>query len=164
MIDDIDIEILNIIQNNGRIPNAELARRLNMAPSGVLERVKKLEKEGVIVGYEVRLNPKAIGLALTVFMHIKTSDAVGRPAIGREIAEISGIQEVHWIAGEYNYLIKARVNSTDGLTDLMKSIGAIAGVHDSRTTLVLDTLKECQTLSTDYTETKQTARKPRKDQ
>jgi DNA-binding Lrp family transcriptional regulator len=91
--------------------------------SGVLERVKKLEKEGVIVGYEVRLDPKAVGLALTVFMHIKTSDAVGRPAIGQEIAEINGIQEVHWIAGEYNYLIKARVNSTDGLTDLMKAIG-----------------------------------------
>ena len=81
----------------------------------------------------------------------------------QEIAGIAGIQEVHWITGEYNYLIKARVNSTDGLTDLMKAIGAIAGVHDSRTTLVLDTLKECQTLSTDYTETKQTARKLRKE-
>lgn len=163
MIDEIDIEILNIIQNNGRIPNAELARKLNMAPSGVLERVKKLEKEGVILGYEVRLNPKAIGLALTVFMHIKTTDAVGRPTIGQEIAEISGIQEVHWIAGEYNYLIKARVNTTDGLTDLMKAIGSITGVQDSRTTLVLDTLKECQTLNTEYTETKQTAKKQKKD-
>ena len=113
-------------------------------------------------GYEVRLDPKAVGLALTVFMHLKTADAVGRTAIGQEIAKISGIQEVHWIAGEYNYLIKARVNSTDGLTDLMKTIGAIPGVQDSRTTLVLDTLKECQTLNTDYTETKQTARKTAK--
>jgi Lrp/AsnC family leucine-responsive transcriptional regulator len=163
MIDEIDIEILNIIQNNGRIPNAELARKLNMAPSGVLERVKKLEKEEVILGYEVRLNPKAIGLALTVFMHIKTSDAVGLPTIGQDIAQISGIQEVHWIAGEYNYLIKARVNTTDGLTDLMKAIGSITGVQDSRTTLVLDTLKECQTLNTEYTETKQTSKKPKKD-
>ena len=163
MIDEIDIDILNIIQNNGRIANAELARKLGMAPSGVLERVKKLEKEGVIVGYEVRLNPKAIGLALTVFMHLKTADAVGCTTIGQEIAAMSGIQEVHWIAGEYNYLVKARVHSTDGLTDLMKTIGAIAGVQDSRTTLVLDTLKEIQTLNTEFTETKQTAKKQKKD-
>ncbi|MDP3479830.1 MAG: Lrp/AsnC family transcriptional regulator, partial [Desulfoprunum sp.] len=97
MIDEIDIEILNIIQNNGKIPNAELARQLNMAPSGVLERVKKLEKEGVILGYEVRLNPKAIGLSLTVFMHLKTADAVGVTTIGKEIAGIPAVQEVHWI-------------------------------------------------------------------
>ena len=163
MIDEIDIDILNIIQNNGRIANAELARKLGMAPSGVLERVKKLEKEGVIVGYEVRLNPKAIGLALTVFMHLKTADAVGCTTIGQEIAAMRGIQEVHWIAGEYNYLVKARVHSTDGLTDLMKTIGAIDGVQDSRTTLVLDTLKEIQTLNTEFTETKQTAKKQKKD-
>ena len=163
MIDEIDIEIQNIIQNNGRIPNAELARQLNMAPSGVLERVKKLEKEGVILGYEVRLNPKAIGLALTVFMHLKTADAVGDTTIGQEIAGLTAVQEVHWIAGEYNYLIKARINSTDGLTDLMKTIGAIPGVQDSRTTLVLDTIKECQTVTTDFTETKQTSKRLRKD-
>jgi len=163
MIDEIDIEILNIIQNNGRIPNAELARQLNMAPSGVLERVKKLEKEGVILGYEVRLNPKIIGLSLTVFMHLKTADAVGVTTIGKEIAGIPAVQEVHWIAGEYNYLIKARIHSTDGLTGLMKAIGAIPGVQDSRTTLVLDTLKECQTVNTEYTETKQNSKRLRKD-
>lgn len=163
MIDEIDLEILNIIQNNGKIPNAELARQLGMAPSGVLERVKKLEKERVIIGYEVRLDPKAVGLALTVFMHLKTADAVGCTTIGDEITRIDGIQEVHWIAGEYNYLIKARVNSTDGLTVLMKHIGAVPGVQDSRTTLVLGTLMESQTLSTEFAETKQTLKKPRKD-
>lgn len=163
MIDEIDIDILNIIQNNGRIPNAELARQLNMAPSGVLERVKKLEKEGVILGYEVRLNPKTIGLALTVFMHLKTADAVGVTTIGQVVARITAVQEVHWIAGEYNYLIKARIHSTDGLTDLMKAIGAIPGVQDSRTTLVLDTLKETQAVSTEFTETKQNSKKQRKD-
>ncbi len=163
MIDDIDLEILNIIQNNGKIANAELARRLGMAPSGVLERVRKLEKDGVIVGYEVRLDPKAVGLALTIFMHLKTADAVGCTAVGREVAKIGGIQEVHWIAGEYNYLIKARVNSTDGLTALMKSIGGIPGVQDSRTTLVLGTLKEEQTLDTAFAETKQNQKKLKKD-
>jgi Lrp/AsnC family leucine-responsive transcriptional regulator len=79
------------------------------------------------------------------------------------VAKIRGIQEVHWIAGEYNYLIKARVNSTDGLTGLMKSIGVIPGVQDSRTTLVLGTLKEEQTLITAFAETKQNQKKTKKD-
>ena len=56
MIDEIDKKILNLLQKNARISNAEIARQINMAPSGVLERIRKLEKKGVILGYETRLN------------------------------------------------------------------------------------------------------------
>jgi Lrp/AsnC family transcriptional regulator, leucine-responsive regulatory protein len=154
MIDSTDLAILNIIQNNGRISNAELARIINMAPSGVLERVKKLEKKGIILGYEVRLNHKALGVSLATFIHIKTMDSVGSTEIGRQLAAIQEIQEVHWIAGEFNYLIKAKINSTDSLTALLQKIGAIRGVTDSRTTLVLDTLKEHQTITADLIEYK----------
>ena len=149
MIDLIDLSILNIIQNNGRISNAELARMITMAPSGVLERIKKLEKKGIILGYEVRLNHKALGVSLVTFIHIKTMESVGSTEIGRQLAGIAEIQEVHWIAGEFNYLIKAKINSTDSLTALLQKIGAIQGVTDSRTTLVLDTLKEGQTIAAD---------------
>jgi Lrp/AsnC family leucine-responsive transcriptional regulator len=152
MIDYTDLNILNIIQNNGRISNAELARTLNMAPSGILERVKKLEKKGIIIGYEVRLNHKALGVSLATFIQIKTMDAVGSTVIGHKLAEIEEIQEVHWIAGDFNYLIKAKINSTDTLTALLRKIGAIKGVTDSRTTLVLDTLKECQGIAADMIE------------
>jgi Lrp/AsnC family transcriptional regulator, leucine-responsive regulatory protein len=147
MIDSTDLLILNIIQNNGRISNAELARMITMAPSGVLERIKKLEKKGIILGYEVRLNHKALGVSLVIFIHIKTMESVGSTEIGRQLAGIAEIQEVHWIAGEFNYLIKAKINSTDSLTALLRKIGAIQGVSDSRTTLVLDTLKEGQTIA-----------------
>ena len=147
MIDSIDLAILNIIQNNGRISNAELARMISMAPSGVLERIKKLERKGIILGYEVRLNHKALGVSLVTFIHIKTMESVGSTEIGRQLAGITEIQEVHWIAGEFNYMIKAKINSTDSLTALLRKIGAIKGVTDSRTTLVLDTLKEGQTIA-----------------
>ena len=62
---------------------------------------------------------------------------------------IQEIQEIHWIAGEFNYLIKAKINTTDSLTSLLQKIGAIQGGTDSRTTLVLDTLNEHQTISVD---------------
>ena len=68
MIDGIDLHILNIIQNDGKISNAKLARQLQMAPSGVLERVRKLEKKGILEGYEVRLNPAKLGLTVTAFI------------------------------------------------------------------------------------------------
>lgn len=147
MIDDIDIKILTIIQNNGRLTNAELARQLDMAPSGVLERVKKLEKRGVISAYEVRLDPKRLGLSVTAFIHVLSSDTVGSTEVGRQLALIPEILEVHWIAGDYNYLVKTRLRTATDLTDLLKKFGAIAGLRDTRTTLVLETLKEGQALS-----------------
>ena len=161
MLDSTDIQILNILQTNGKITNAELARQIGMAPSGVLERVKKLEQKGVIQGYEVRLNPKALGISLSTFIQIKTEDAVGSAEIGKQLANITEVQEVHWPAGEYNYLVKARVSSTDTLALLMKKFGEIPGVRDSRTTLVLDTLKETQALSMDFIECKQSKKTPK---
>ncbi len=161
MLDSTDIQILNILQTNGKITNAELARQIGMAPSGVLERVKKLEQKGVIQGYEVRLNPKSLGISLSTFIQIKTEDAVGSAEIGKQLANITEVQEVHWTAGEYNYLVKARVSSTDTLALLMKKFGEIPGVRDSRTTLVLDTLKETQALSMDFIECKQSKKTPK---
>ncbi|NLW80988.1 MAG: Lrp/AsnC family transcriptional regulator [Desulfovibrionales bacterium] len=161
MLDKTDIKILNILQSNGKISNAELARLIGMAPSGVLERVKKLEQKGIIQGFEVRLNPKALGISLSTFIQIKTSDSVGSSDIGRQIAAFPEVQEVHWTAGEYNYLVKARVSGTDTLTILMKKFGEIPGVRDSRTTLVLDTLKETQALSMDFVKCRQPKKSPK---
>jgi Lrp/AsnC family leucine-responsive transcriptional regulator len=155
MLDATDIQILNILQTDGKITNAELARQVGMAPSGVLERVKKLESRGVILGFSVRLNPRALGLTLSTFIQVKTTDSVGGTDIGRRLADIPEVQEVHWIAGEYNYLIKARVSDTDTLGLLMKKFGEIPGVQDSRTTLVLDTLKETQALPLDFVRCRQ---------
>ncbi len=152
MIDEIDKKNLNLLQNNARISNAEIARRINMAPSGVLERIRKLEKKGVILGYETRLNHKILGLVLTVLILVKTKDAVGSTLIGEEIAKIGEVQEVFYIAGEYNYLVKARISDTDNLKELLKKFGDIGGVVDTRTTLVIDELLETLKLDLDGVE------------
>lgn len=146
MIDGIDLKILTIIQNKGRLPNAELARQLAMAPSGVLERVKKLESKGIISGYEVRLDPAKLGLTVTAFIHVLTSDTVGSTEVGRKLAGIAEVQEVHWIAGDYNYLVKTRLKNGSELTALLKRFGTISGLRDTRTTLVLETIKERQAI------------------
>ena len=142
MLDAKDIQILNIMQKGGRISNADIARQVGMAPSGVLQRVRRLEQSGVIQGYETRVDPGKLGLVLTVFIMVKTEEGVGSTRIGNALAGEEEVQEVYFIAGEYNYQLKARVRDTEHLAGLLKRFGAIAGVRDSRTTLVLESIKE----------------------
>ena len=146
MIDKKDKEILDILQKQGRISNADLARTLGMAPSGVHERVRKLERQGVIEEYSARIAPKAVGLPLTTFIQVKTDDQVGCTDAGHALADLPAVLEVHHIAGEFNYLVKARVADTDSLTELLRDFGRIPHVRDTRTTLVLGTIKESTVL------------------
>ncbi|HEX7937447.1 MAG TPA: winged helix-turn-helix transcriptional regulator, partial [Gemmatimonadaceae bacterium] len=73
----MDRRIVSLLQQDARLPNAEIARRVGMAPSATLERLRKLEERGVIQGYEVRLDPRKIGLGLTAFIYVRTQDKHG---------------------------------------------------------------------------------------
>ncbi|MCK5826547.1 MAG: winged helix-turn-helix transcriptional regulator, partial [Desulfuromusa sp.] len=75
MIDDIDYQILSILQNKSRIPNVEVARQVGMAPSAVLERIRKLEDRGIIEGYEVRLNPQPFNQGLMAFVQVSVQSS-----------------------------------------------------------------------------------------
>src|SRR5688500_20250971 len=100
LLDRIDYGILRLMQDNARISNADMARELKMAPSAVLERIKKLEQKGVILQYTTRLNPSALQQKLLAFVFMKASDGLGCSTTGKELANIPEVQEVHHIAGE----------------------------------------------------------------
>jgi Lrp/AsnC family transcriptional regulator, leucine-responsive regulatory protein len=143
MIDDIDGKILSILQNDARTSNAEIARRLAMAPSAILERIRKLETRGLIEGYEARLNPKALEMGLLAFIYVRADERIGSRVIGDELAMIPEVQEVHHIAGEDCYLLKVRVADTNALSDLLRQrLGPIDAIRSTRTTIVLSTIKE----------------------
>lgn len=143
MIDEIDAQILTIIQSDGRITNADIARAVGMAPSAVLERVRKLEQSGIITGYEARLNPKEISLGLLAFIFVRTDERLGAPEASRLLAEIPAVQEVHHIAGEDCFLVKVRAADTEALGALLREeFGAIPSIRSTRTTIVLSTVKE----------------------
>jgi Lrp/AsnC family leucine-responsive transcriptional regulator len=147
MIDGTDAKILNIIHKNARIQNAEIARQVEMAPSAVLERIRKLEERGIIVAYEARLNAEALGLGLVAFVFVKTDDRVGGITTARQIAKIPEVQEVHDVAGEDCYLLKVRVKDTQHLMKLMREkLGKMKSVRSTRTTIVLETIKESSKL------------------
>jgi Lrp/AsnC family leucine-responsive transcriptional regulator len=146
MIDEIDRQILNILQQNARTPNAEIARQVGMAPSAVLERIRKLETRGVIRGYEVRIDPEALGLNLTAFVFVRAEDAGGERT-GEALAQIPEVQEVHHIAGEDCYLVKVRVADAKRLGRLLRESFAGSGtIRSTRTTVVLETLRESSLL------------------
>jgi len=143
MIDDIDGKILSILQSDARTSNAEIARRLAMAPSAILERIRKLETRGLIEGYEARLNPKALDMGLLAFIYVRADERIGSREIGDELAMIPEVQEVHHIAGEDCYLLKVRVDDTNALSDLLRQrLGPIDAIRSTRTTIVLSTIKE----------------------
>ena len=142
-LDSIDLNILTLLQDNGRMANADVARSVGMAPSAVLDRIRKLESKGVIRGYEARLEPQAVGLGLVAFIFVRTDERVGAGTTGDLLAAIPEVQEVHHVAGEDCYLAKVRVDSTEALGRLLRErFGTIDTVTNTRTTIVLETVKE----------------------
>ena len=142
-IDGIDARILNILQDDGRIANVAIARKVGLAPSAVLERIRKLEERGLVLGYAARVNPTAVGRGLLAFVFVRTDEAGAGRDTPRRLARIPEVQEVHNVAGEDCYLLKVRVRDPESLGRLLReSIGAVPAVRSTRTTIVLETLKE----------------------
>ena len=147
MIDATDLQILTILQSNARMPNAEIARQVGMAPSAILERIRKLEQRGVIQGYEARIDPRALGLGMLAYVAVRTDERVGDECAGERLARIPEVQEVHHVAGEDCYLLKVRVSDAKALGRLLQDqIKAVEPVRSTRTTVVLDTLRESSLL------------------
>lgn len=142
-LDHIDMQILTYLQDNAKINNAELARQLNMAPSAVLERVKKLEQKQAILAYHAIINPEVLSHNMLAFIFIKSQDIIGDTSVGRQLAELPEVLEVHDIAGDDGYLIKVRTKDAKGLVEIMRnSLSKIEGIISTRTTIVLETIKE----------------------
>lgn len=146
MLDAVDRTLVALLQDNARIPHAELARRVGMAPSAVVERVRKLEERGVIRGYTATLDPRALGLGLLAFVFVRTTDR-GSADTAERLAALPGVQEVHDVAGEDCYLIKVRAADPEDLhARLRDTFSGVPEVLSTRTTVVLKTLKQTTAL------------------
>jgi Lrp/AsnC family transcriptional regulator, leucine-responsive regulatory protein len=149
MIDAIDRKILNILQQNARTSNAQIARDLGMAPSAILERIRKLEASGVIQGYEARIDPEALGLHLLAYVSVRSEDLTLDNLLGAQLAEIPAVQEVHHIAGDDCFLVKVRTADAKALGRLLRERFSTLGSVRTRTIVVLDSLSETGRLPID---------------
>lgn len=142
-IDAMDRQILGLLQENARISNAEIARRVGLAPSAIFQRVRKLEESGVILGYQARLNARALGAGLVAFVRIQTGEGAQAPEITALVSTFPEVQEIHRVVGEDCFFVKVRVQDTDALADLLDHrLQRVPGVASTKTTIVLTTAKE----------------------
>jgi Lrp/AsnC family transcriptional regulator, leucine-responsive regulatory protein len=143
MINKIDARILNILQQNSRISNAEIARQIKMAPSAVLERIKKLEKNGIIKKYTVEIEASEVEKELLAFILVRANGPIVDNKTAKELAKVPEVQEVHIVAGEDCFLVKVRAENPAALTELLrKKIASIKSIRSTSTTIVLETVKE----------------------
>ena len=147
IIDGIDIQILNILQNTARASNVEIAREVRLAPSAVLERIRKLEESGAIRGYCALVDPKILGHRMLAFIAVQSAEQPAEDRVARSLARIPEVLEVHHVAGEDCFLVKLRARDAEHVGELLKKkIGRIPGVRSTRTTIVLGTEKETPVL------------------
>jgi len=165
MIDATSLKILKILQEKARIPNVEVARQVKLAPSAVLERIRKLEKQGIIDGYEVRLNPQRFQCGQVAFITVVTDRTKEAQRVGTRLAALPEIQEVHFVSGEDGYLVKVRVSDSEELGRLIQTrIAPIKAVRSTRTAIVMATIKETARIPIDAMEpSKQRGEKDAKD-
>jgi Lrp/AsnC family leucine-responsive transcriptional regulator len=143
MINKIDAQILNILQDNSRISNAEIARQIRMAPSAVLERIKKLEKNKIIKKYTVEIEASEVEKELLAFILVRANGPIVDNKTAKELAKVPEVQEVHIVAGEDCFLVKVRAENPAALTELLrKKIASIKSIRSTSTTIVLETVKE----------------------
>ncbi|MDR3390780.1 MAG: AsnC family transcriptional regulator [Sulfuriferula sp.] len=148
-LDKIDRKILSILQRDARIPITDLAEQVGLSVTPCSERVKRLEKERVILGYHARLDPHALQLSLLVFVEIKLSAKSGVifEKFKREIIKLPSVLECHLVSGDFDYLVKARIPK---MADYRKLLGDILltlpGAQESRSYIVMEEVKETLTL------------------
>jgi Lrp/AsnC family leucine-responsive transcriptional regulator len=147
MFDGVDYQILTFLRNDARISNAEIARQVGMAPSAILERIRKLELKGVVTGYHANINPAALGLGFLCYIRIKAEEAVDSMEVGERLAAFPEVQEVHYTAGEDGYLIKVRTADAEALGRFLRDkVGSIPHITSTQTTVVLTNVKEAAEL------------------
>jgi len=151
-LDRIDLKILEILQREGRISVTDLAERVSLSATPCSDRVKRMEREGVITGYHARVNPAALGKNLLVFLEIKLSAKSGDvfDKVKKELLYVPEVMECHLVSGDFDYLVKARLTEMNEyrrlLGEILKRLPASA---ESRSYVVMEEIKETLYLPVD---------------
>ncbi len=151
-IDRIDRKILDILQREGRLSITELAERIGLSTSPCSERVRRLERTGVIRGYSATVDPAALGRPLLVFVQLTLSSNSGEvfEQMRRELLHEPRVLECHLVSGAFDYLIKARLSAMSEYRDLLAQILRKVPVPaQSNSYVVMEEIKESLTLPVD---------------
>jgi Lrp/AsnC family transcriptional regulator, leucine-responsive regulatory protein len=144
-LDETDVQILNLLQHDGRITNADLAKKVRLSPPSVLQRVRALEKAGLIRNYVALLEPERLGLRITAMVMISLSLHQEQPIerFRRGIQEIPEIVECYHVSGDFDFLLKVLVKDMRSYeVFLREKLSKIKGIGKITTNFVLATNKQ----------------------
>ena len=143
-IDRIDLKILNVLQQDGRLSNLKLAEAVALSPTAVLARVQRLTRDGYIEGYEARLNPRLLGAGMLVFVEVLL-DRTTPNVFDQFRAAVQvhpEIMECHMVAGGFDYLLKTRVADMEAYRRFAGTVlWQLPGVRETRTYAVMEEVK-----------------------
>ena len=143
VLDERDQKILALVQRDAKLPQAEIARRVGLSTAAVNERLRKLENAGVIRRYVAVVDPRSVGMSITAFVEVFIEHPRHEAVFIDRLLELDEVLEVHHVTGEFSLLLKVRVRDMDGLQQLLlHQLNAQEGVRQTRTVMVLSTVKE----------------------
>ena len=141
-LDEIDHKLLGLLQEDDRVPVAELGKTLGVAPSTLNDRIRRLVKQGIITGFHAQVSAEKLGLDLLAFVFVGWSDPKTEKEFLSRIAASPEVLECHHVTGAWNYLMKVRVRTTRDLETFLAAMKGIEGVTRTETVIVLSTSKE----------------------
>ncbi len=140
-MDALDYRILACLKENSRVNATDIGARINMSTSAVIERIKKLEGAGILKQYTILVDQKLLGRGLSAFIYVRLDHPKYYENFVDEIQKNNAVAECHYIAGDFDFLLKVITAADKTLEDILNSIKSINGVSLTRTSVVLSTNK-----------------------
>ncbi len=144
-LDKFDLAILGVLQQDARASLQDISAKVGLSTTPCWTRIKKMENEGVILGYSVRIEPTAVGFTETVIVQVTLESHTDEilEAFGKALAEIPEVMEAFLISGDYDYYIRIAVRDTRDYERLLRErLYRIPGIRHSKSSFVLRRLKE----------------------
>lgn len=146
-LDEIDRELISLLQADDRVPVAELGKRLNVPPSTLNDRIRRLVRTGTITGFHAHVSPERLGLELLAFVFVGWSDPRTEAEFLRRVAKAPQVLECHHVTGAWNYLMKVRLGKTKDLESFLNTVlREVPGLQRAETLIALSSSKETTVL------------------
>jgi Lrp/AsnC family leucine-responsive transcriptional regulator len=142
-MDNIDLNIIEILKENGRATASDISRRVKLSVPAVSERMRRLEESGIIKEYTVRISREDLGYRLLAIIFVNIGQTGNIQGFRNTIIKYPEVIECHHMAGEYDYMLKVLLKDTSELEEFIsRKLKSIKGVDKSNTQVVLSTIKE----------------------
>jgi Lrp/AsnC family transcriptional regulator, leucine-responsive regulatory protein len=145
-IDHIDAQILQLLQQHGRMKRNVIAEKVHLSVPSVSERMRKLEEKGIIQGYHAVLNAKQLDIDITAFIRVVVDGSKNYNSFIDYALSEKEVQEIHSITGDGSHLLKIRTKNTSTLEALLSRLQSLPGIHGTSTSIVLSSYKETRTI------------------